>query len=359
MKICIVTGGTGGHIYPALALAQALKDQNATHEILFIGNDDRMEARLIPQAGYAFEGIKTKGIQGNFFKKIYALYTMFLRRERVKEILSSFKADIVIGFGGYVCVPVILEAKKLGIKTFLHEQNAIAGKANRFLAKHVDGVAGSYEANLKQFPIHKTRLIGNPRTYVFKHMKKEQTILKDLGLDALKPSVLFVMGSLGSASVNALMGSVLSILNDYKLQCIYVTGKQHFDDFIEHNDETQYIKIIPYIDQALAMQEVSLMVTRGGATTAAEIMVTGCPSIIIPSPYVPNNHQYHNAKVLYDANASILIEEKNCDAKTLSMMILDLANDESRLSLMRKVATDLGKPNAAEDFIAWIDEVMG
>lgn len=358
MKICIVTGGTGGHIYPALALAQALLDQDAKHEILFIGNDDRMEARLIPQAGYAFEGIKTKGIQGNFLNKIYALYTMFFKRERVKEILNSFKADIVIGFGGYVCVPVILEAKKLGIQTFLHEQNAIAGKANRFLAKYVDGIAVSYEANLKEFPINKTRLIGNPRTYVFKHLDKPKSSLKDLGLDACKPSVLFVMGSLGSASINAMMGSVLSILNERKLQCIYVTGKQHYDTFIENNDETQTIKIVPYIDQALAMQEVSLMITRGGATTAAEIMVTGCPSIIIPSPFVPNNHQYHNAKVLYDANASLLVEEKDCDAQALSMVILDLVHDENRLRLMRNAALGLGKPNAAEDFIAWINEVM-
>ena len=113
MKICIVTGGTGGHIYPALALAQAYKDQDANHELLFIGNDDRMEARLIPQAGFAFKGIQTKGIQGNILNKLYALYTLFFNRKPVRNILDTFKPDLVIGFGGYVCVPVILEAKKL------------------------------------------------------------------------------------------------------------------------------------------------------------------------------------------------------------------------------------------------------
>lgn len=358
MKICIVTGGTGGHIYPALALAQALKDQDAKHELLFIGNDDRMEARMIPQAGYAFKGIQTKGIQGNILSKLYALYTLFLNRKPVRNIIDSFKPDLVIGFGGYVCVPVILEAKKLGIRTFLHEQNAIAGKANLFLAKHVDGIAASYEANLNQFPKEKTRLIGNPRTYVFKQKAHANSLLKELGLDPNKPSVLFVMGSLGSASINAMMGSVLVLLDKHHLQCIYVTGKQHFDAFIEEHDETALIKIVPYIDQIQAMHEVSLMVTRGGATTAAEIMVSGCPSIIIPSPFVPNNHQYHNAKVLYDAGASILVEEKTCDAQQLSMMILDLVEDTERLTLMSEKAKTFGRPHAAEDFIAWIDEVM-
>ena len=358
MKICIVTGGTGGHIYPALALAQAYKDQDANHELLFIGNDDRMEARLIPQAGFAFKGIQTKGIQGNILNKLYALYTLFFNRKPVRNILDTFKPDLVIGFGGYVCVPVILEAKKLGIKTFLHEQNAIAGKANLFLAKHVDGIAASYEANLNQFPRNKTRLIGNPRTYVFKNKSITNSLLSELNLDPSKPSVLFVMGSLGSASINALMGSILALLDEHQLQCIYVTGKQHYDAFIEEHDETAFIKIVPYIDQVQAMHEVSLMVTRGGATTAAEIMVSGCPSIIIPSPFVPNNHQYHNAKVLYDAGASILMEEKDCDAQQLSMMILDLAEDTERLNAMREKALALGRINAAEDFITWINEVM-
>lgn len=359
MKICIVTGGTGGHIYPALAFAQALKEQDAAHELVFIGNDDRMEAHMIPQAGYVFKGIQTKGIQGNVISKLYALYTLFFKRKAVKTILNSFKPDLVIGFGGYVCVPVILEAKKLGIHTFLHEQNAIAGKANLFLAKYVDGIAASYEANLDQFPRHKTRLIGNPRTYVFKRKSRTRSFLNDIGLNSSKPTVLFVMGSLGSASINAMMGSVLTLLNEHRLQCVYVTGRQHYESFISENDETSYVKILPYIEQVQAMHEVSMMVTRGGATTSAEIMVSGCPSIMIPSPFVPNNHQYHNAKVLHQAGAILLLEEKDCDAQRLSTMILDLVYDTQRLERMRENAKAFGKPNAAEDFIAWIKEVVG
>lgn len=358
MKVCLIAGGTGGHIYPALALAQALKDQDSSHEIFFIGNHERMESVLIPQHGYAFEGLSTKGLQGNIFNKLYALYTLFFNRSKVKSILNKYKPDVVIGFGGYVCVPVIMEAKHLGIKTFLHEQNAIAGKANLFLARYVDAIVASYENNLKEFPKYKTRLLGNPRTYIFKQ-KNDQVNIKELyQLDSNKKTVLFVMGSLGSESINLIMGSILELLDKSNVQCIYVTGKQHYSSFIELNDETTNIKIVPYIDQISVMQQVDLMVTRGGATTAAEIMVTGCPSIIIPSPFVPNNHQFFNAKALMENNASILVEEKLLDSQRLNALILELLDDDERLNEMRENAIKLGHPNAANDFIDWIYEVL-
>jgi len=358
MKVCLIAGGTGGHIYPALALAKALKDQDSSHEIFFIGNHERMESILIPQHGYAFEGLSTKGLQGNIFNKLYALYTLFFNRSKVKSILIKYKPDVVIGFGGYVCVPVIMEAKHLGIKTFLHEQNAIAGKANLFLARYVDAIVASYENNLKEFPKYKTRLLGNPRTYIFKQNKDQIDINELYQLDSNKKTVLFVMGSLGSESINLIMGSVLELLDQNNVQCIYVTGKQHYSSFIELNDETSNIKIVPYIDQISVMQQVDLMVTRGGATTAAEIMVTGCPSIIIPSPFVPNNHQFFNAKALMENNASILVEEKLLDSQKLNALILELLEDDERLNQMRVNAIKLGHPNAANDFIDWIYEVL-
>jgi len=358
MKVCLIAGGTGGHIYPALALAKALKDQDSSHEIFFIGNHERMESVLIPQHGYAFEGLSTKGLQGNIFNKLYALYTLFFNRSKVKSILNKYKPDVVIGFGGYVCVPVIMEAKHLGIKTFLHEQNAIAGKANLFLARYVDAIVASYENNLKEFPKYKTRLLGNPRTYIFKQNNDKIDINELYKLDSNKKTVLFVMGSLGSESINMIMGSVLELLDQNNVQCIYVTGKQHYSSFIELNDETSNIKIVPYIDQISVMQQVNLMVTRGGATTAAEIMVTGCPSIIIPSPFVPNNHQFFNAKALMENNASILVEEKQLDSQKLNALILELLDDEEKLNQMRNNAIKLGHPNAANDFIDWIYEVL-
>ena len=358
MKVCLIAGGTGGHIYPALALAQALKDKDSNHEIFFIGNHERMESELVPQNGYAFEGLSTKGLQGNILQKLYALYTLFFKRKKVKTILNKYKPDVVIGFGGYVCVPVIMEARRLKIKTFLHEQNAIAGKANLFLARYVDAIVASYENNLNEFPKNKTRLLGNPRTYVFLNSKSQTNIFDQYGLNPTKKTVLFVMGSLGSESVNQIMGSLLELLDYHNIQSIYVTGKKHYESFIEKNDETSNIKIVPYIDQKSVMQHVDLMVTRGGATTAAEIMVTGVPSIIIPSPFVPNNHQYYNAKALKEKNASILVEENNLDSQKLLAMIISLLEDETKLKEMSLNAKLLGHPNAAHDFIDWILEEL-
>lgn len=358
MKVCLIAGGTGGHIYPALALAQALKDRDSNCEIFFIGNHERMESELIPQHGYAFEGLSTKGLQGNILQKLYALYTLFFNRKKVKAILNKYKPDVVIGFGGYVCVPVIMEAKRLKIKTFLHEQNAIAGKANLFLSKQVEAIVASYENNLNEFPKYKTRLLGNPRTYVFLNNKSNTNIYEQYGLDSSKKTVLFVMGSLGSESVNQAMGSVLDLLDKFNVQSIYVTGKKHYESFIENNDETSNIKIVPYVDQKSLMQQVDLMVTRGGATTAAEIMVTGIPSIIIPSPFVPNNHQFYNAKALKEKNASVLVEEKELDSQKLFALIISLLEDENKLKEMSNNAKLLGHPNAANDFIDWIIEEL-
>ncbi len=358
MKVCLIAGGTGGHIYPALAFAKALKDKDSSHEIFFIGNHERMESELVPQHGYAFEGLSTKGLQGNIFKKIYALYTLFFKRKKVKSILNQYKPDVVIGFGGYVCVPVIMEARRLKIKTFIHEQNAIAGKANLFLSRFVDGIVASYENNLNEFPKDKTRLLGNPRTYVFLNSDNNLNIFDEYKLDSKKKTVLFVMGSLGSESVNQIMGSLLELLDKHDIQSIYVTGKKHYESFIENNDETKNIKIVPYIDQKSVMQQVDLMVTRGGATTAAEIMVTGVPSIIIPSPFVPNNHQFYNAKALMEKDASILVEENNLDSQKLFATIISLLEDEDKLKVMSNNAKLLGHPNAAQDFINWVFEEL-
>lgn len=359
MKICLVTGGTGGHIYPAVSLASALKKTIPDIDLLFIGNADRMEATEIPALGYAFKGLPARGMSGNLWRRIKALFSLWKSQSLAYGILEEYHPDIVIGFGGYVCVPVIRAARKLGIKTLLHEQNAIAGKANLFLARIVDGIAVSYPENLNQFPQAKTRLIGNPRTYALKERKAETQPLEALNLDPLKPTVLFVMGSLGAESINDTVATLLDRLDRKGIQVIYVTGRKHYGSFIELHDETRHIRIVPYVDQLELMGKVDLMVTRGGATTAAEIMVTGCPSIIIPSPYVPNNHQYYNAKALEEAGGCVLIEEKDLDIQRLASVLENLLEDPKARETMRTKALKLGHPNAAEDLIGWIREIVG
>lgn len=357
-KIILVTGGTGGHIYPALSFAQAIKDRFNDAEILFVGNQDRMESTEIPKHGYAFFGLKTKSITGHAFHRALSYIRLMQTRTEVAHLLNTFKPDFVVGFGGYVCVPVILEATRKHIPSFIHEQNAIAGKANRFLARFVQGIAVSYPANLRQFPSHKSWLVGNPRTYSIQDLKKP-FLLSDLGLNPSKKTVLFVMGSLGAESIHSIASIVLEKLHQNNIQAIYVTGQKHYDEFIEHNDERQGIRIVPYIDQIQAMHEVDLMITRGGATTAAEIMALGVASIIIPSPFVPNNHQFYNAQALLEHDACFIVEEKNLHADELYNLIEDLLSQPQKLHKLKENAKKLGHPHAAQDMLDHIVEIVG
>lgn len=356
-KIILVTGGTGGHIYPALSFAQHIKDRFKEADILFVGNQHRMESTEIPKHGYAFFGLKTVSITGSIVHRALSYIRLMQTRHEAGKLIESFKPDFVVGFGGYVCVPVILEASKRHIPTFIHEQNAIAGKANRFLTRWVQGIAVSYPNNLNEFPSAKTWLVGNPRTYSIQ-AKATPHLLVELGLDPKKKTVLFVMGSLGAESIHNTASLVLDLLSEKGIQAIYVTGHKHYESFIEENDERQGIKILPYIDQLQAMHEVDLMVTRGGATTAAEIMALGVASIIIPSPFVPNNHQYYNAQALLDHKGCIVIEEKDLSAQTLVETIDSLFNHPNELERLKTNAKSLGHPQAAQEMLNHILETL-
>jgi UDP-N-acetylglucosamine--N-acetylmuramyl-(pentapeptide) pyrophosphoryl-undecaprenol N-acetylglucosamine transferase len=314
-----------------------------------------MEATEIPAAGYRFFGLPAKGFSGSPIAIIKAILALQKSRKMALDLLKREKPDLVIGFGGYVCVPVIQAAHKLHIKTMLHEQNSIVGRANKVLIPIVDAIVCDYEANLKVFPASKTRRLGNPRTYMIHRSSDSETVYERYHLDSNKPVVLFVMGSLGSASVNALMPSVLKSLDHQGIQAIYVTGKRHYEAFKSTLPDTQNIRVVDYIDQLWAMRDVQLMVCRGGATTAAELTALGMPSIIIPSPYVPNNHQYHNAKALFDAQASVLIEEKDINGEMLAESIKSLLDDPQRLLAMRQAALALGKPLAAQHMVDGIE----
>lgn len=222
----------------------------------------------------------------------------------------------------------------------------------------IDAIVCAYEANLSVFPSEKTRLLGNPRTYEIKHHQTTLNMHETYGLDPHLPTVLIVMGSLGSESVNALMPEALELFSQANIQVIYVTGKKHYDEFIKDVKPLKHVVVTPYVDQLALMPQIDLMVCRGGATTAAELTVLEVPSIIIPSPYVPNNHQYHNAKALFDAKASELIQEKDLSAVALFERVKSLISDPQRLQSMRSNSKNLAKANAAEDMIQWINELV-
>lgn len=359
MRYCIATGGTGGHIYPALALVEEIKKNDPRCEVVFVGSENRMEAKEIPSAGYKFIPIQVSGMNGGVWQKVMSACQMAKAYGQCRKLMKTFQPDVVIGFGNYISVPVVLAAHHLKIMTMLHEQNSYAGKANRFLAKSADAIVGCYPENLNQFPPEKTRILGNPRATLAAQIKKDPEVLKQLGLDINKPLVVIVMGSLGSESVNAVMIQALSMMQNRFYQVLYVTGKNHYESVKNEAPVADNIKIVPYIDGCKVMINASLCVVRGGATTAAEITAMRMPSIIIPSPYVPNNHQVKNALALQEANAALMIEEKDLTDKTIVSKIEEILNDSIKRNEMAIHAKECGKPQASQDILAWINELKG
>ncbi len=355
MRVVIATGGTGGHIYPALSLVDSLKS-NGLDEVLFIGSVSRMEAKEIPLKGYRFIGLDVIGTNGGIINKFKSIYLMLKARNRCMQILKDFKPDIVIGFGNYISVPVIMAAKALRIKTMIHEQNSVAGKANRFLAKHVDGVVGSYEENLKDFKNCHVRILGNPRASEAYKVKKDASLLKQFDFKEILPLVVIVMGSLGSSSVSKVLMEYAVLFNSTAYQVLIVTGDKHYDDF--KINENAYLKKVKYIDGLSIMALADLLVIRSGATTCAEVCALGKASISIPSPYVPNNHQMINAETLKRNHATIIIKESDLTAALLNETINRLMNDEKGRSAMGNNACKIAKVRASEDIIKWIKEMI-
>ena len=356
MKICCVTGGTGGHIYPALALVDKWKQLDPSIEILFIGNDDRMEAELIPSYGYNFQSLHTSGLVGNALSKAKAVGQLFLAFSKAKKYLKDFKPDIVIGFGGYVSAPVILAATSLHIPCVIHEQNSIVGKSNQLVMNRVNKIITCYEKCNEVFPKDKIILLGNPRATTAKEASFDEEYFTSLGLDVNKKTILIMMGSLGSSSVNELMKDSLS--GDFgNLQFLYVCGKNNSADLSLFDDQDN-IHVVSYVDTLKIYSHVDGMICRAGATTLAEVTSLGIPSILVPSPYVAENHQFYNAKALVDQHAAYMVEEKDLNATNLNRAIVSLFNDEEEMKIVSECAKKLGKPNAAYDIIRVCEQLV-
>ena len=357
MKILIVTGGTGGHIYPAIALADAAKEKYKDCDILFVGNNDRMESTLIPSRGYKFIGLNASGLVGGIVSKAKAIMQMGISYFQALKIVKEFKPDIAIGFGGYVSAPVIMAAHTLKVKVMIHEQNSIIGKANKLCMKYADAIVACYELILNECDSNKTRLLGNPRASVVHEHPFDEEYFKSLGLVDTKPLLLVVMGSLGSTSVNAAMIQALPEI-DKNNQILFVSGKGNYETVSKQLNQ-ENIKVVEYVDQLAIIEKVDCIICRAGATTAAEITAFGIPSILIPSPYVANNHQFYNAQVLVDKKCAFMIEEKDLNGKTLFEKVSKILNNDKLKNEMKQNAINSSFPNASYDILNWIDELVG
>ena len=330
MRVIISAGGTGGHIYPALAIINKIKEREPDSEFLYIGTHNRMEKDLIPTYGIPFESIEIYGFnRKKLLKNFKTLNAYFKAKKKCKKLIKSFNPDVVIGVGGYVTGPVISTAKKLGYKTFIHEQNSTPGKANLFLSKYADYIFVSFNSSMKYFPTYKTIFTGNPCSE--DAINKSALDKKQFNLSENKKLVLFVMGSLGSEKVNNFLVKTISEFKNKDYEILFVTGKDSYEE-MKTKKFPNNVKIVPFVNELTRiMKKTDLMVSRAGASTLSEIISLEVPTILIPSPYVPDNHQYKNAMDLVNKNAAVLIEEKDLKGSILVNKIDELINDNLKL----------------------------
>lgn len=358
MKVIITAGGTGGHIYPALAILNKIKEKEPNSTFLYIGTKDRMEKDIVPKQGIPYLGIDMQGLnRKHIFKNIKVLLKTYKNIKFLKKKIKEFNPDIVIGVAGYVTLPVIYASYKLGYKTFIHEQNLIPGMTNKFLAKKVDKIGVSLKGSLKYFPKDKTIYTGNPRSEEVKNSKYVSLDKLDSSLDPNKKLVIIVMGSLGSKTMNIKLKETLPLFKNKDYQVIFVTGKNYYEYYKEIKVSNN-VKIVPYLNNMMDyLKNTSCIVSRSGASTISEITVLGIPPILIPSPYVTNNHQYLNAKELFDNNACILMEEMNFNSKELVNNIDKIINDNKFSNELKNNLLKLGVSDSATKIYNIIKEI--
>lgn len=341
MRILISAGGTGGHIYPALAIIEGFKKYDKDLEVLYIGTKNRMEKDIVPKNGIPYYGIEIYGLSKNIFKDIKDVFLIFKAKKEIKKKILEFKPDVVLGIGGYVTYPVLSVAKSLHIKTFIHEQNAIPGKTNKMISKYADIIGISFKESAKYFPNRNVLYTGNPTG--IRALNTPRITKSSLGLNDDKPLVVVVCGSLGSETVNNAMKGYLKTLENKDYQVVYITGKNLYEEFIKIK-YPKNVKVLPYLDNLTGLlKETDVLVARAGASTIAEVLSLKVPTIFIPSPYVANNHQYYNAVSLKNDNLALMLEEKDLSIPNITKNIEDLLyNKDKQIKIknnLNKVST--------------------
>lgn len=351
IKVLVSGGGTGGHIFPAIAIVEALQKQ-AEIEVLFVGANGRMEMEKVPACGYNIVGLPIAGFQrgltiSNILKNIQLPFKVIFSLAKVFKIIHNFRPDVAIGTGGYASAPTLKMAQWMGVPTFIQEQNAQPGKTNLFLGNNVKTAFVSYEESLKYFPNCEVLYTGNAIRESFANQEVNRSeAFEFFKLNPTKKTVLITGGSLGARAINQGIEAQIEKINQSDIQLIWHTGKAHFDLFKKF--ESDKIRIYDFIyDMQKAYACADLVVTRAGGVLF-ELFVVGKPAIVLPSPYVADDHQTPNAKALEEKNAAIMLRDKDANEK-LVPTILELINDESKIKSMSEVMKSLAKPNAATE----------
>lgn len=367
MKVIITGGGTGGHIYPALAIARKIKDVYKDADILYVGTEKGLESKLVPKEGFKFHSIRVKGFSRKLSKDTFkSLKELALGMNDARKILKEFSPDVVVGTGGYVCGPIVLLASLRKIPTIIHEQNAFPGVTNKILSKFVNRVAGSFEECIPRFNnLEKVKITGNPVRQDLFEVDKNKAY-NELEINKDIPLILCFGGSGGQKSLNDTMFKfIVKNIDNNKIQILHITGERFYEKFISDLKSvgieriSKNIKIEPYFHEMPKVLNIAdLAITSGGAITIAELTAVGVPAIIVPKAYTAENHQEYNAKALEEKGAGIMIKESELSFELLSEKVFDLLENPLKLKVMSENSKKIGIRNADEKILELIKEII-
>ena len=352
IRVIVSGGGTGGHIFPALSIANAVKAKRPEAEILFVGAENRMEMQRVPAAGYRIIGLPVSGFdRKNLLKNIAVLWRLMKSRCKARRIIRDFAPHVAVGVGGYASGPTLKEAGAMGIPTLLQEQNSYAGVTNKLLAKQAACICVAYEGMERFFPKEKIKLTGNPvRQNLLDATITHDEAVRTFGLDPTRKTVLIVGGSLGARTLNESMLAAWDALKDSDVQFIWQTGKYYYDDITRQLEgrELPNVHVCDFISSMdAAYAAADLVISRAGAGSISEFCLLGKAVILVPSPNVSEDHQTKNALALVSKDAALYV--KDADAPTaLIPLALDAVKDEARLSALSQNILTLAFHHSAE-----------
>lgn len=355
-RILVSGGGTGGHIFPALSIANALKARNAANQFLFVGAEGRMEMQKVPEAGYEIRGLNIAGFQrGSIIKNLSLPFKVLGSLLKARSIIKEFKPDVIVGVGGYASGPVMWMGHKMGVPVLVQEQNSFAGMTNKLMAQKADRFCVVYEGMERFFPKDKIIITGNPvRAEIVNRNVNKAAAYKHFGLDPNRKTILQVGGSLGARSINHALKGGMTQIEEAGYQLLWQTGKAYYDDMAAAAKGHEHIHAMAFIrEMDMAYEVADVVISRAGGTIS-ELALVGKPVILVPSPNVTEDHQTFNAMSLVNKDAAILVKDHEVNDKLVST-VLSLLGNEQEMNQLGDNISKLAISDAA-DRIA--DEVI-
>ena len=352
LRVIISGGGTGGHIFPAVSIANAIKALRPDAKILFVGALGRMEMQRVPAAGYEIKGLPICGFdRKNLLKNFKVLYKIWKSQRMAKQIIKDFQPQVAVGVGGYASGPTLNKAAAMGIPCLIQEQNSYAGVTNKLLAKKAEKICVAYEGMERFFPAEKIILTGNPvRQALLDTTISREDAIKSFGLDPTKKTILLVGGSLGAKTINESVLQHLDLVKSSDVQFIWQTGKYYSAAIAEQlkGQDIPNLKVTDFIsDMGAAYKAADLVISRAGASSISEFCLIGKPVILVPSPNVAEDHQTKNALALSTRSAAIYVKDAEAPA-TLLELAVKTVNDEAKLKSLSENVLKLALPDSAE-----------